>query len=61
MALYVNPAVCPQNHKCPLVRVCPVGAITQDGFGLPQIDDSKCIKCGKCVKTCPMHAVEKLN
>ena len=32
--LSVNPAYCPQNHRCPLVAACPVGAITQEGFGL---------------------------
>ena len=23
---------CPQNHKCPAVNVCPVGALTQKDF-----------------------------
>lgn len=23
---------CPQNHKCPAVKVCPVGALSQKGF-----------------------------
>jgi len=31
------------------LTVCPVGAITQSGFGLPVIDPEKCIECGKCV------------
>lgn len=22
---------CPQNHKCPAVNVCPVGALSQKG------------------------------
>ena len=39
---------CPQNHKCPAVSVCPVGALSQDGFDAPKIDYSKCIRCGKC-------------
>lgn len=46
---------CPQNHRCPAIRVCPVDAITQEGNGLPQISD-KCISCGKCVSFCPMGA-----
>ena len=39
---------CPQNHKCPAVKVCPVGALSQSEFEAPKIDYSKCIKCGKC-------------
>ena len=38
MALTVDKNRCPQNHKCPMLRVCPVDAITQDGYGLPRID-----------------------
>ena len=35
---------CPQNHKCPAVKVCPVGALTQKDFEAPEIDHDKCIK-----------------
>ncbi|MBR6205097.1 MAG: Coenzyme F420 hydrogenase/dehydrogenase, beta subunit C-terminal domain [Candidatus Methanomethylophilaceae archaeon] len=42
--------------------VCPKGAISMDinsqgfgkGFRYPHVDASKCIECGKCVKTCPV-------
>ena len=34
---------CPQNHKCPAVKVCPVGALSQKGFEAPKIDYDKCI------------------
>lgn len=47
---------CPQNHKCPAVKVCPVGALSQDGFNAPKIDYDKCIKCGKCSNFCPKKA-----
>lgn len=50
---------CPANHPCPAVRVCPVGAIKQDGYGLPVIDEGSCIKCGKCVRYCPMGAINE--
>lgn len=50
---------CPANHRCPSVRVCPVGAIIQEGTGLPRIDMSKCTQCGKCVRFCPMGAIHK--
>ena len=48
---------CPQNHKCPAVKVCPVGALTQKNFEAPEIDHDKCIRCGKCSNFCPTKAV----
>lgn len=59
MALTVNALLCPQNHRCPMIGICPVGAISQVGNALPQIDPKKCIECGKCVKHCGMQAVYK--
>jgi ferredoxin len=57
MALYVHQHYCPQNHRCPILGVCPTGAITQIGYGLPKIDTAKCIRCGKCVRICGMQAI----
>jgi Fe-S-cluster-containing hydrogenase component 2 len=57
MALLVEQSRCPQNHPCPSVRVCPVGALSQKGYGAPAVDEDKCIKCGKCVRFCPMRAL----
>lgn len=37
-------------------KVCPKGAISFVN-GKSCIDQSKCIKCGKCAKACPYHAV----
>ena len=38
-------------------NVCPTEAITMElnneGFLYPQINEKKCINCGKCKKTCP--------
>lgn len=48
---------CPQNHSCPSVKICPVGALKQEGFNAPAVDQEKCIKCGKCVKFCPKMAL----
>lgn len=59
MALTIDAARCPQNHRCPMIPMCPVGAISQEGYGLPKIDAKKCIECGKCVKICGMQAVHK--
>lgn len=51
--------LCPQNHPCPAVRVCPVNALIQKGFNAPVIDLDKCTNCGKCIKFCPMGAIQK--
>jgi len=60
MAFKINPVICPQNHRCPILRECPEGAISQIGYdGLPVIDETKCNECGKCVRYCAMDAVEK--
>lgn len=48
---------CPQNHPCPSVKVCPVSALTQKGYAAPKVDKDSCIKCGKCVRFCPMRAL----
>jgi len=48
---------CPQNHRCPAVAVCPVGALTQNGLHAPTVDRSKCTHCGKCAKQCPTGAL----
>lgn len=58
MTIIVNTSLCPQNHPCPMVRYCPAGAITQEGFKAPEIDQQKCIQCGKCLRGCPMGAFE---
>lgn len=50
---------CPQNHGCPSIMVCPVGAISQNGFELPVINQELCIECGKCIKFCPRKAIQK--
>lgn len=48
---------CPQNHPCPAVKICPVGALSQKGFSAPEIDRDKCISCGKCSAFCPKKAL----
>lgn len=55
--LTVNKNRCPQNHVCPAIRVCPVDALVQIGFSAPGVDMEKCIACGKCVRYCPMGAL----
>ena len=41
-------------------QVCPKGAISFVN-GRSFIDKSKCIKCGKCAKACPYHAIIHLE
>jgi len=49
----VNSGLCPQNHNCPALRSCPVGAIVQDNpYSAPRIIEEKCISCGECTKAC---------
>lgn len=55
--LNINKDKCPQNHPCPAVRVCPVGALSQIGYAAPSIDEEVCIKCGKCSNFCPKKAL----
>ena len=44
------------EHPCK--EVCPKGAITMVN-GKSHIDEEKCIKCGKCVQSCPYNAIIK--
>lgn len=57
--LLIRSELCPQNHKCPAVNICPIKALQQKDYNAPIVEDSKCIKCGKCVNFCP-HKVFSL-
>lgn len=59
--IQVNKKICPHDHICPLIKVCPVGAITQDLEGFPVIDGNLCLECGACVEKCPMKAMEQIE
>ncbi len=52
----VDAQKCPQDHRCPAIKVCPVAAISQNGFALPIIDEDLCIDCSKCIDYCPLNA-----
>jgi Fe-S-cluster-containing hydrogenase component 2 len=54
----VDARKCPQNHPCPLVRMCPNGAIKQKAFLAPTIDRAKCTSCELCVMNCGYNAFE---
>ena len=38
--------------------ICPKGAIEmkedEEGFEYPRIDEDKCVRCGMCLKVCPI-------
>lgn len=38
-------------------KVCPVDAIYTNDKGIVIVDESKCISCEKCVKTCPKKVI----
>lgn len=58
MPLKFDDKLCPQDHHCPLIEKCPVGAISQHNVEfLPAYDPQKCIKCNLCVESCPRGAV----
>ena len=45
-------------HPC--VEVCPKDAVTLDRYnGRSVIDQTKCIKCGRCMDVCGYHAIIK--
>lgn len=59
----IDPNRCDRSPFCPVKRVCPVKAVSQDvqGFfkaGPAKVDPEVCIGCGKCVAICPMQAVK---
>ena len=47
---------CPQDHLCPCVQMCPVGAISQQDFQVPEINRDRCVYCGICADFCPYKA-----
>lgn len=55
--IVVNPDLCPKNHRCPTIKVCPVGAITQQPGQAPVVDQAKCVGCGKCVMSCRVFSL----
>jgi Fe-S-cluster-containing hydrogenase component 2 len=61
MKIIVESSLCPQNHRCPILRVCPTDAISQNGFDAPVIDEEKCINCAKCVRYCGYGAFKNIG
>ena len=59
--LVVVKEICPQNHRCPAIRVCPIGALEQINYNAPTVQYDKCIACEKCTRFCPMGALQLVN
>ena len=50
--------LCPQNHPCPVVGMCPQGAIQQNSpFRAPTIDKKLCTNCSACTYFCAYGAI----
>jgi Fe-S-cluster-containing hydrogenase component 2 len=58
MPVSVDKNICPHNHPCPLIRICPEGAISQFENGYPIVNDRLCVECGKCIKNCKLNAMK---
>lgn len=59
MAILVNFKICDNCADCSGIRACPVNAITwSEEKKSIEIDNSKCINCGKCVGSCTVSAIK---
>ena len=47
------------SHPC--MNSCPKGAIVIGRDGKSSIDQSKCVKCGRCLSQCPYNAISRIE
>ncbi len=57
--IQVREEYCPQNHPCPVIRVCPLGAISQEGYAAPVVDEEICTDCNICARSCGVFTPAK--
>ena len=58
MAVLVNFKICDNAKECGGIEVCPTGALSwNEEKETIEIDNDKCISCGKCERECPIGAI----
>lgn len=55
------PVACQHCDEPACMEVCPRGAVYRDEEGLVQIDEERCVACGRCVKACPYEAIHSYS
>ena len=58
MAVLINFKICDNAKECGGIAVCPTGALSwNEEKETIDIDNEKCISCGRCEKECPIGAI----
>lgn len=58
MPVSINFKICDNSKDCSGIEVCPTGAFYWDSKNKTiAVNNSKCINCGRCEKSCPVDAV----
>ncbi len=58
MPVLINFKICDNSEDCSGINVCHVNAFYWDAKNkIIAVDNSKCILCGKCEKSCPVGAI----
>lgn len=58
MGVLINFKICDNSEDCSGIEVCPTGAFHWGRKNKKlTIDESKCINCGMCEKSCPVGAI----
>ena len=59
MAVLINFKICDNDKACNGMSVCSKGVISwKDDKNTLEIDNSKCVNCGLCVKSCMVSAIK---
>ncbi|MEI8068103.1 MAG: 4Fe-4S binding protein [Candidatus Shapirobacteria bacterium] len=59
MSAIINFKICDNSNECDALAICPTKAINwNQSKKTLEIDESKCISCGSCVKACMADAIK---